>query len=430
MDQVVLPVLGPGEREIVPLYHDESILNSNDDGNKFWNHEDVQVLHSKSRGSSIMISGVICACHGVMCAVINGVEEKSYVIIKPGKGRDGYWENRHLVAQVGDRILPIFEVLHPGMEALIIFDNSQNHHAMADDALVASKLNLYDGGKNKKPMRSTSWGPLNTPQSMHLDDEDKTIKGIKTVVYERNLWPEKAHNLSLRAKCQLCIDLPFDHITWRVEGGPICCAWHTLQSERDFQQKRTWLTETVQNRGHSVLYLPKFHCELNPIEMFWAFVKGKARAECGYTFAALENKVPECLAACPVETIRRYVRHCQRYMDGYRKGLTGPLLDFACKKYTSHRRICLNQLTYVEELETIKRDFQEYRTIKREDWGHVFNSFDLTAAVEAAAPDDLTDIFDDESDDEEEDFRNNVDEEDEFEFLEYNYNNNADDDDM
>eukprot|EP01034_Spumella_vulgaris_P003359 gene3359-4325_t len=132
--------------------------------------------------------------------------------------------------------------------------------------------------------------------------------------------------------------------------------------------QRTWLTETVQNSGHSVIYLPKFHCELNPIEMFWAFVKGKARAECGYSIGALDKKVPECMIACPVSTIRKYVRHCLRYMDGYRKGLTGPLLDFACKKYTSHRRICEKLIDHVKELEDTKQEFVNYKKIKRENW--------------------------------------------------------------
>ena len=49
--------------------------------------------------------------------------------------------------------------------------------------------------------------------------------------------------------------------------------------------------------------------------------------------------------------------HCLRFMHGYRSGLVGPVLEYAVKKYKSHRRLSplylstlrfLFQLSYVE----------------------------------------------------------------------------------
>jgi hypothetical protein len=421
MDEVTLPVLAPGMKEIVPLFHDESTFNSNDDGNKFWSHEDMSILHNKSRGSSIMASAVICPCHGIMAIFSHGKMIYSYQLIKPGTGRDGWWTNDDLVTQTSDQFIVLFELLHPDMEALLVYDNSQNHHAMASDALVASKLKLNPGGAGVKPMRDTVWGPLNTPQCMQF--EDGQPKGVRQVLLERGLWRDKRpDHKKFNLTCKHCSEIPEEHQTW----GQQCCAWHVLQSQPDFQSQRTWLTETVQNSGHSVIYLPKFHCELNPIEMFWAFVKGKARAECGYSIAALDKKIPECMIACPISTIRKYVRHCLRYMDGYRKGLTGPLLDFACKKYTSHRRICEKLVDHVKELEDTKMEFTSYRKIKRENWGHVFNSFELTVVVPQNEP---ADVFveeeqdSDSSDDEEEDIFEDQEDDNGFEF---DYNDNDD----
>ena len=37
--------------------------------------------------------------------------------------------------------------------------------------------------------------------------------------------------------------------------------------------------------------------------------------------------------------VRRALDHCFRFMDGYRKGLTGPMLEYAVKKYKSRRRL-------------------------------------------------------------------------------------------
>ena len=41
----------------------------------------------------------------------------------------------------------------------------------------------------------------------------------------------------------------------------------------------------------------------------------------------------------PLAVFRRFARHCYRYMDGYEKEIQGPLLDFASKKYSSHRAL-------------------------------------------------------------------------------------------
>jgi len=47
-----------------------------------------------------------------------------------------------IIPQLVERIIPTFERLHPGDQMLIMFDNSSGHSAYADDALVASKMNM------------------------------------------------------------------------------------------------------------------------------------------------------------------------------------------------------------------------------------------------------------------------------------------------
>jgi transposase len=44
-----------------------------------------------------------------------------------------------------------------------------------------------------------------------------------------------------------------------------------LQS--DFVNKRPLLQATIEEAGHVCLFLPKFHCKLNPIELFWSYIK-------------------------------------------------------------------------------------------------------------------------------------------------------------
>ena len=41
----------------------------------------------------------------------------------------------------------------------------------------------------------------------------------------------------------------------------------------------------------------------------------------------------------PISFVRKAFDHCLRFMHGYRSGLVGPVLEYAVKKYKSHRRL-------------------------------------------------------------------------------------------
>ncbi|KAG1569197.1 hypothetical protein G6F50_006604 [Rhizopus delemar] len=51
-----------------------------------------------------------------------------------------------MVEQLKEDAIGLFEALHPNCVAVFLFDNSSNHGAFADDALVASRMTL-----NEKP---------------------------------------------------------------------------------------------------------------------------------------------------------------------------------------------------------------------------------------------------------------------------------------
>jgi hypothetical protein len=190
-----------------------------------------------------------------------------------------------------------------------MFDNSGNHHKRAPGALCADDRNLSDGGK-MGVQRDTTWGDGHF-QSMVLPDGRP--KGLVRILTERNAWPP--------------------------QGMPLKQARATLAEFPDFKNQREWLRETVEDAGHSIDYYPKFHCELNYIEMVWAYSKKKLRRTCTYNYHDLCRELPEALHDVPVEFHRRALRHCFRFMSGYRHGLKGPLLDYVLKKYRGHRAI-------------------------------------------------------------------------------------------
>ncbi|RPA97060.1 hypothetical protein L873DRAFT_1644646, partial [Choiromyces venosus 120613-1] len=60
---------------------------------------------------------------------------------------NGYWEGGHLVKQVTELAIPIAQAVYPGYQFLFLFNNSSNHGAFVQDALLAQNMNLGPGGK-------------------------------------------------------------------------------------------------------------------------------------------------------------------------------------------------------------------------------------------------------------------------------------------
>jgi phage terminase Nu1 subunit (DNA packaging protein) len=73
--------------------------------------------------------------------------------------------------------------------------------------------------------------------------------------------------------------------------------------------------------------------------MYWKAAKKYTRDNCDYIWSDLQKIVPEALDSVPLITIRKFARKSWRYMDIYRKGITGKMAEFAVKKYKSHRRV-------------------------------------------------------------------------------------------
>ena len=60
---------------------------------------------------------------------------------------------------------------------------------------------------------------------------------------------------------------------------------------RDFKFQKMKVEELILNKGRRVLFIPKFHCEINPIEKVWCQAKKYTRANCDYTFVGLEKTI-------------------------------------------------------------------------------------------------------------------------------------------
>ncbi|KAF9560371.1 hypothetical protein CPC08DRAFT_615587, partial [Agrocybe pediades] len=93
----------------------------------------------------------------------------------------------------------------------------------------------------------------------------------------------------------------------------------------------------IKERGHECIFLPKFHCELNPIEMYWGWCKYRYREVEKKTFQDAKDAVKQYLEACSTAVICRFINRTWRFMDAYEKGLTGAAAAWAVKQRKQHR---------------------------------------------------------------------------------------------
>lgn len=169
-------------------------------------------------------------------------------------------------------------------------------------------------------------------------------KGMKSVLSERGKWRSDMPAICKPCKEKVSHDerktkfaewMRADHVLLSSQ----CCARYCLSQEPDFLAQQEWLTETVRRRGHHIIFYPKYHCELNFIERLWGLLKSRARSSCDYSFDSLKKRLPALVEKIPLKFVHKVFRSCFRMMELYKEGLEGPLLEYANKKYKSHRRI-------------------------------------------------------------------------------------------
>jgi hypothetical protein len=253
----VAPNLQPGEREIIPNFHDESTFHANEEVRSLWLRKGEQPLRKKGRGRLIHVSAFINPETGrlVLLDPDENVIRDSTKIIYPGSNGDAWWDCEQLLKQM-EEALQIFEAAHSGKQGLFIFDQSSAHASLPPDALKAFEMNKSDGGKQRR-QRDTIIPETNPvaehrgkPQKMTLPDGRP--KGLQRVLEERGF-----NIKNLRSKCSpVC---PIDNQN--------CCLARLLSQQDDFKNQESRLETFIRNRGHECIFLPKFHCELNPIEM-------------------------------------------------------------------------------------------------------------------------------------------------------------------
>jgi len=102
-----------------------------------------------------------------------------------------------------------------------------------------------------------------TPQALYFPEGHPragVFKGMTYILEERGLVKES----KLHAECKnfKCAPPAID-----------CCCCRVLYNQPDFTHVPTILENACNTRGFRLIYLPKFHCELNFIEQCWGYAK-------------------------------------------------------------------------------------------------------------------------------------------------------------
>ncbi|RGB23169.1 hypothetical protein C1646_774911 [Rhizophagus diaphanus] len=247
---------------------------------------------ARTEGCVIYISDFICKIIGQLqlneeqklSEAEVSILHEARIIMNPGKNNNGWWTVEKLVEQIIQCAIPIFEVTHPNAIGIFAFDNSTSHSAFAPDALVASRMNVNPGGKQPK-MRNTIFNGqvqyINFPDD-YLDSALwEKPKGMKQILEERQLIRP-----DLIGYCQ------------------------NNESQRMIQ-------EVIEERGHKVIFYPKFHSELNFIKMYWGTSKKYSRKNCDYTWSGLQRVMLIALDHVLLSHIRAFAKKSYRYMDAY-----------------------------------------------------------------------------------------------------------------
>ena len=121
-----------------------------------------------------------------------------------------------------------------------------------------------------------------------------------------------------------------------------------LREHPDFKYEKSRIERYLCEDNNYIMYmLPKYHCELNPIERVWSQAKRHTKAYCKYNIQSLRKNIIPALDTVSLENIQKYYRKSKHYMFGYLEGVPGGSdLEKLVKKYksvASHRRISLQQ---------------------------------------------------------------------------------------
>jgi hypothetical protein len=177
--------------------------------------------------------------------------------------------------------MDILERHYPDEKHVFLIDNAMTHQKQADDALSASKLPKFtpkpgrnwcvetnvigaDGKllKQKVPMANGTLAD-GSPQEFYFlagHKREGVFKSMAIILEERGFVD--APKLQAQCKNFKC-----------TKGATSCCCCQILYNQPDCTNVKSNLEIICEACGFQVIFLPKFHCEINFIKQCWGHNK-------------------------------------------------------------------------------------------------------------------------------------------------------------
>lgn len=185
--------------------------------------------------------------------------------------------------------MDILEKHDPDEEHVLVFNNAPTHLAREPDALSARKMPKFT------PKPGHNWD-VEVPE---LDENCNTMHGsdrkvlkmrvnmghgkLKDGTRQNLYWPEGHEKAGVfMGMAAILEEQGYENMnSTQAEcpkfkcdlTKPHCCCCGLLYDEPEFVNVPSILEKHCAKCGFKVLFLPKFHCELNFIEQCWGFVK-------------------------------------------------------------------------------------------------------------------------------------------------------------
>ena len=256
-------------------------------------------------------------------------------------------------------------------EIVFMYDNSTIHTRLSPEALRANMMGVKPGGKQNRAMQSTTWnGKEQTLQFKEGDTllfdfsnnffvftkdgsiEQKNITKTKTISGQKVKFQSTEDLMVLKkfkagvitkdnersgligepkGMRQLLMErgLMTDQMIARCGAvqkrhSGSCCMLGCLLNCSDFSTQdklsRSVLFKDAVERGHHFLLLPKYHCELAPIERVWAVSKRYCRLNSTYTVVGLMANIKKSMSLVTATQIRQFFNRCfllcRMYLEG------------------------------------------------------------------------------------------------------------------
>ncbi|CAF3196935.1 unnamed protein product [Rotaria socialis] len=305
----------PKQKPCVLIFHDESTFKSGEVSAKRWVVDGRTPFFSKGSGRSHMISDFLVQHPSGPFFSLSKKEYEEAVKRYPtlltnsssftyddysarsgiNVGQQGYFDNETILAQF-ERL---FQLLHfkkhfKNHEIEVVVDNARTHSAR--------EYSIIDFGK-----KIGTRCPVDTIE--YIDNKGNNVS--ISCYFDSGLHKGKSKGL-----LQLAKEL---HV--HVDPTIKLLELRKILSDHPAFQNVSKLENLGRKYNIKVIFVPKFHCELNPIEGVWCYMKQYVRKMTDQTFPTMMRLIPESQDNFVTKQVHlKLFRRFWQSLDAYQQG--------------------------------------------------------------------------------------------------------------